>query len=609
MTSLDDNAIRKSVDYRSIDSQPLGLSTHVSTLRAPAVLITFSLLSVIQLWLFQTGLYDGLFPHGDYIFSPYFGDHGIAIRAYIISFYIAYSLFASGRPRARLHFAADVILRFLAVCATIDLLNTGMLTYFDAQFPLTVVQILAGLVGLGLFSFMLLERGAMPEQRPVKTGEQRNLLMLLRLLVTFIIAAFFAGFVASLDSPIVKEMKSFTLLGGIGPGVFLLLPALFLQLYVIGVVERWLFASKDFAAPISVIVPAFNEEHIIAETIRHIDAAAQDYPQAIELIVLDNNSRDNTAAIATKAIKSARWIEGRVIHIARAGKAHALNQGVEEARYDLILRIDADTQIRADNIVLAAQNFHNPKLGVVGGVPVPPGGGMFDRARLVEVTVKHGFYSPALSAFSGLVGVPGMFALYRAEALRRAGPFATGMNGEDTDISLRIVELGYNAIVDRRVRYVSEVPATMAHMREQRLRWFRSVYHVAARGRDAFSFERSSIRGKLVLPYMLLNSARRGMMVPILIFGMFQLFTNTGGDSGLVWQSIIAVLVGAPALLAVFVLLINREWYGLLCMPEYLAFRVLRAWYTLESLLTIRISRSVSERKSISAPPSSEHST
>lgn len=605
MTSLN-TEMRKGVEFRSVDSQPSGLSVSVSTLRAPALLITFAILSVAQLWLFQTGIYDGLFPHGDYIFSPYFGGHAIAIRSYIISFFIAFSIFASGSPRARLHFAADIILRFIAICAIVDLMNSALFTFFDAQYPLSVVQILVGLIGFALFSLMLLERGAMPEERPVKIGEQQNLLMFLRLAVTVTIAALIAGFVAALDSPLIKEMREFTLLGGIGPGVFLFLPVLFLQLYIIGTVERWIYAAKDYAAPISIIVPAFNEEHIIAETIRHIDDAASEYSQPIELIVLDNNSRDNTLEVASRAIEAAIHLQGRVIHVARAGKAHALNHGVEVARHELILRIDADTQIRADNIRLAAQNFHEPKVGVVGGVPVPPGGGLFDRARLVEVIVKHGYYSPALSAFSGLIGVPGMFALYRGEVLREAGPFATGMNGEDTDISLRIAELGYRAIVDQRVRYISEVPASVAHMREQRMRWFRSVYHVTSRAKGTLFSSRSSIRGKLVLPYMLLNSSRRAMMVPILIFGFFQLITNTSSDNALIWQSLIAVLVGAPALVAIFVLVISREWKGLLAMPEYLIFRALRAWYTLESLLSIRILRSTRARRSATTPTARE---
>ena len=348
-------------------------------------------------------------------------------------------------------------------------------------------------------------------------------------------------------------------------------------------------------------MPAFNEAHIIAETIRHIDEAAQEYGEPVELIVLDNNSADATAQIAARAIENAHSIDGRVIHVAQPGKAHALNRGVAEAKHGLILRIDADTQINANNIDLAVQNFHDPHIGVVGGMPMPPGGGLFDRARLVEVLLKHGYYAPSLSAFWGLIGVPGMFALYRADALREAGPFAIGMNGEDTDISFRISELGYHAIVDQRVRYVSEVPATIAHMREQRMRWFRSVYHVTARAKDALVSQTLSVRGKLVLPYMLLNSARRAMMVPILIFGVFQLLTETSTDNVLVWQSIIAVLVGAPALVAIAAIVINREWLALLAMPEYLAFRALRAWYTLESVLSIRIRRT-SDKSSASIP-------
>ena len=86
---------------------------------------------------------------------------------------------------------------------------------------------------------------------------------------------------------------------------------------------------------------------------------------------------------------------------------------------------------------------------------------------------------------------------------------------------------------------------------------------------------------------MLLNSARRAMMVPILLFGIFQFMTDTNPDTPLIWQAIIAVLVGAPFLVAVFAILVNGRPGALLALPEYLAFRALRAWFTLESVLTI----------------------
>ena len=607
MNAAQDSEIRKGIDFRSVDSQPAGLSVSVSPLRAPALLLTFGILSVVQLWLFQTGFYDWLFPQRDYVFAPYTGEHSIAIRTYVISFFISFSIYASGGWKARFVFATDLILRFLAICAVLDLINSAFFSLVGEPYPLTVVQIVAGLLGFGLFSVMLLERGAMPASKPVKTGEQQNSRMLFRFFATATIAGALSAYIGSLDAQLVANMRQLTLLGGVGPGVFLFLPLLFLLLYLIGVVEGAISAAKDFSAPITVIVPAFNEAHIIGETIRHLDEAARYYGDSIELLVLDNNSADETAAVAKRALDAADSLDGRVIHVAEAGKAHALNRGVEKARHEFILRIDADTQIGEDNIELAIQNFHDPHVGVVGGIPMPPGGGLFDRARLVEVLLKHGYYAPALSAFWGLIGVPGMFALYRAEALRGAGTFATGMNGEDTDMSFRIGELGYHAIVDQRVRYISEVPATIAHMREQRMRWFRSVYHISARAKDALASRALSVRGKLVLPYMLLNSARRAMMVPILIFGVFQLLTGTGTDNTLIWQSIIAVLVGAPALVAVAAILINREWIALLAMPEYLVFRAMRSWYTLESILSIRIRRTADAANQTKPANSSEN--
>ena len=84
----------------------------------------------------------------------------------------------------------------------------------------------------------------------------------------------------------------------------------------------------------------------------------------------------------------------------------------------------------------------------------------------------------AYGAFEGIVAVPGMFAAYRTRLVREVGGFATGMNGEDADVSLRIGELGPRIVVDPGVFYTSEVPRTYRHLREQRMRWFRSVYHV-----------------------------------------------------------------------------------------------------------------------------------
>ena len=165
------------------------------------------------------------------------------------------------------------------------------------------------------------------------------------------------------------------------------------------------------------------------------------------------------------------------------------------------------------------------------------------------------------------------------------------MNGEDTDISLRIGELGYKSVVDPRIRYISEVPSAYAHMREQRMRWFRSIYHISSRCRDLIYSDWVSIRGKLMLPYMLVNSARRAMLVPLICFGLIEYTVAFNPDSPIIWQSILAVFLGAPTLMAIAATLLNAMPRGLICLPEYLVFRIIRSYFTLESMMSITLSR------------------
>ncbi len=580
---------RRDANFRSVDSRPGQLAVHVSTLRAPALLLTFAILSAIQIAAFELGWLDELFPARDYVFGPYMGMHALAVRAFILSFYISFAIFASGTAKARAMMAFDLVLRFLVICALLDLGSTALLGLIGEPYPLSVIQVIAGLLGFGIFAFIMLERGTMPEPVFVRIDRHHNYRSLFRIAATGSVAMVISAWAGFHNVALLNDLRELSLLGGIGPGVVLFLTVFFAQLYVIAAVQRRILARRDFAAPISVIVPAHNERYIIEETIRYIDRAAAEYSAPVQLIIMDNASTDGTGDHARAAIAACSALEGRVVEVPRPGKAHALNAGAAIASHEFIVRIDADTLVRGDTFRLAMQNFANAETGAVGGIPLPPGGALFDGGRLVEVLLKHGYYSPALSAITGLVGIPGMFVIYRRSALQRAGSFPAGMNGEDTDISLRIAELGYHSLVDERVRYVSEVPTSFAHLREQRLRWFRSVYHVSARASSLIVSRRITIRGKLILPYMLLNNARRAMMVPLLVFGLLEAIFSHNTSYPLDWHAVLAVLLGAPLLNAVLAIVLSKEPRAFLSLPPYVFFRTLRAWYTLESALTIPI--------------------
>ena len=90
---------------------------------------------------------------------------------------------------------------------------------------------------------------------------------------------------------------------------------------------------------------------------------------------------------------------------------------------------------------------------------------------------------------------------------------------------------------------------------------------------------------------MLINSARRAMLVPLFIFGALECILSFNPNSPIVWQSVVAVTTGAPSIVAVVASILNGMPRGVISLPEYLVFRVIRAYFTLESMLSILVDR------------------
>jgi len=574
--------------YWSVDSAPAKLTQPLSIWAAPAVLALFTGVSVLLLLMVNVvPEFASVFPNRDIVFSPYSGTHSVPLRIFIVSFYIAFAVVVGAGALKRAKFLGELIVTYALLCGAFDLINILAYRSLGLLYSLDVVEILSGLIGFFVFSLKLLDHGSMPARVTVPERRLARRAGWFPLLVALAGAIGTSVAVDSLDLPLVSDLRNVALLGGTGPGVFLFLPALFFILYVWGTVQALLRPPGHFAPPVTVIVPAHNEAHVIARTLAAIDGAAEKYDGTVRVIVLNNNSTDDTVAVAERSLATLAHATGRVLDVPTPGKAVALNRGVDEIETEFMIRIDADTQVLPDAIARAMRHFSDPATGVVGGVPLPPGTGPFDRSRLLEVLLKHGYYQVAYGAIDGIVGVPGMFAAYRTEAVRQAGGFVQGMNGEDTDVSLRIGEMGYRIVGDPGVQYVSEVPATYHHLREQRMRWFRSVYHVSARNRSYLDDWRPSLRGKVILPFMLLNSARRAMTVPLVIFGAMHLGLSLDPTTPLTGQAVLAVLLGAPALMGVIAALANGHVKAVLYLPEYVLFRLVRAYLTLESVLSI----------------------
>lgn len=598
ITPLPEPGPAKGHQYWSVDSAPATLTRQLPLSAAPLVLVLFTLFSSCMLFAVNTVPWMmEAFPNRDFVFSPYSGTHSIPLRIFILSFYMAFAAVVGASSVGKLKFLVEMTAYFVIVCTAFDLLNVVLYEAFGFVYSLHVVEVLSGLFGYFVFSLKLLDHGTMPPRADTPMGPRYKRRASLRLAGAVAIAIIFSVAIDRMDMFVIEQLRELALLGGTGPGVFLFLPMLFLLLYVYGTAQAIMRRKVAFAPPVTVIIPAHNEAHVIDRTISTLDGSAAGYGGDVLVLVLNNCSSDDTASVAWAAFDRATHLRGRVVDVPTPGKAKALNRGVMEVDTPFMIRIDADTQVLPDTLRRAMRHFSRRGVGVVGGLPLSPGDGPFDRARTLEVLLKHGYYQVAFGAADAIVGVPGMFAAYRTRLVRAAGGFVTGMNGEDTDVSLRIGEMGYRIVGDPSVVYVSEVPRTYRHLREQRMRWFRSVYHVTARNRNYLDSWRFSMRGKIILPFMLLNSARRAMMVPLALFGVLHLSFAFDREATLTVSAVLAVLLGAPTLMAAFAALANGRPQALLGLPEYTLFRIARSYLTLESVLSIAFAKPSQMRK------------
>ncbi|MGC1430034.1 MAG: glycosyltransferase family 2 protein, partial [Albidovulum sp.] len=183
MTAADDK--REQISYISVDSAPKRFAGAVSEWQAPKMLGAFTVLATVQLWLINTDLMGQTFPNHDYVFSPHKGHHAIAIRIFLISFFISFAAFSSAGYRGRALFGLDMVLTFLLGCAAFDVANAMVHSVLGTSFSLHFSAIASGLFGFAIYSFKLLERGLMPARIRIEHIPVSQMRAFLRLGVSF----------------------------------------------------------------------------------------------------------------------------------------------------------------------------------------------------------------------------------------------------------------------------------------------------------------------------------------------------------------------------------------------------------------------------------------
>lgn len=314
--------------------------------------------------------------------------------------------------------------------------------------------------------------------------------------------------------------------------------------------RSWAWYEEAFRSPltpgISVVVPAYNEEPVVIESVRSI--LGQRYPR-FELVLVDDGSSDRTAAVLIDefglrrmaapargtlayepVVETWQTADGdALITLVRkhnGGRADALNCGLDHARYSHVCITDADSILDPDALAVMTRPFlEDPdRVVAVGGTIRVGNSGRIEAGRMIEPRVPRRavpgcqlveYLRAFLLGRSGwdrlgaLMIVSGAFGMFRRDLLEEAGGYWTQTVGEDLEMTLRLHRRLRDSGRPYRIVYNAdpvcwtEVPADIGSLGTQRRRWHRGLWESLWRHRGMMLRPRFGVLGMIGLPYML----------------------------------------------------------------------------------------------------------
>lgn len=235
--------------------------------------------------------------------------------------------------------------------------------------------------------------------------------------------------------------------------------------------------TNGFYPFVSVIVPVYNEEKVIRQSIESL--LRLDYSN-YEIIIVNDGSKDDTAEVAKTlvGIQRGRYSDVKVslINKPNGGKARALNAGISYSKAEIVLCMDGDSQLSEDSIRMAVRHFSDPEIGAVAGnVKVLNRRKLFTDLQALEYI--EGLNMPrAAQGYLKLVNIiPGPIGLFRKKAIEDAGYYSSDTFAEDADVTLKLLAHGWKIYYEPRAISYTEAPEKLYQLLKQRYRWTRGI--------------------------------------------------------------------------------------------------------------------------------------
>ena len=310
---------------------------------------------------------------------------------------------------------------------------------------------------------------------------------------------------------------------------------------------------------VSVIVPAFNEEKVIVQTITSL--LNQRYAGPLEIVVVDDGSSDDTALICEEAY--ARHSQVTVFRKENGGKASALNFGIARARHEIVIGLDADTVFDDDTVAELVQPLENPAVAAVAGnAKVGNRINLVTRWQALEYVTSQNLDRRAFSLLDCITVVPGAVGAWRRSAVLEVGGFQEDTLAEDQDLTLAMRRAGYSvAYADGAVAY-TEAPDTLRGLARQRFRWSFGTLQCTWKHRSAFFRSRYGSLGWIALPNVFLFQLLLPAISPIadlmFVYSILSVYINAGSHK--VDDRLTYALVDLEKVFAYYAVFLLVDW-------------------------------------------------
>lgn len=280
--------------------------------------------------------------------------------------------------------------------------------------------------------------------------------------------------------------------------------------------------NQEHYIPVTIIVPAYNEEITVVDTVKSL--LALDY-RLYEIIVVDDGSKDHTSQVLIDAFHMnpirqpiryqikcqpsefiyetmSQKVPLTLIRKKNGGKADALNMGINASNYPYFICMDADSVLQYDSLTKIVQPvLEQGDVVAVGGTVRPSNDVKLEQGRVKKYQLPNNIlacmqvleYDRSFLAsrilfdkFNGSLIISGAFGLFKKEIVIEAGGYDNTTMGEDMELVVKLHEYCVMNEIPYVIRYATDaicwtqVPEKLKDLCKQRRRWhlglFQSMY-------------------------------------------------------------------------------------------------------------------------------------